>query len=55
MAIAFTLTRPFMTSSIIGATSTAQLATAIGAADITLSPEVLAGIDAIHRRYPRPI
>ena len=55
MAIAFTLTRPFMTSSIIGATSTAQLATAIGAADVTLSPEVLAGIEAIHRRYPRPI
>jgi aryl-alcohol dehydrogenase-like predicted oxidoreductase len=55
MAIAFTLTRPFMTSSIIGATSTEQLATAIGAADITLSPEVLEGIDAIHRRFPRPI
>lgn len=55
MAIAFTLTRPFMTSSIIGATSTGQLTTALGAADITLSPEVLDGIDAIHRRYPRPI
>jgi aryl-alcohol dehydrogenase-like predicted oxidoreductase len=55
MAIAFTLTRPFMMSSIIGATSTEQLATAIGAADIMLSPEVLAGIDAINRRYPRPI
>ena len=55
MAIAFTLTRPFMTSSIIGATSTDQLATAIGAANITLSPEVLEDIDAIHRRFPRPI
>ena len=55
MAIAFTLTRPFMTSVIIGATSTEQLANAIGAADITLSPEVLTEIDAIHRRYPRTI
>ncbi len=55
MAIAFALTRPFMTSVIVGATSTAQLANAIGAADITLSPDVLAGIEAIHRRHPRPI
>lgn len=55
MAIAFTLTRPFVTSVIIGATSTTQLATAIGAADVTLSPAVLAEIDAIHRRYPRTI
>ncbi len=55
MAIAFTLTRPFMTSVIIGATSTEQLANAIGAADITLAPELLTEIDAIHRRYPRTI
>lgn len=55
MAIAFALTRPFMTSVIIGATSTDQLANAIGARDVTLSPEVLTEIDAIHRRYPRTI
>jgi Predicted oxidoreductases (related to aryl-alcohol dehydrogenases) len=55
MAIAFAMTRPFMTSVIIGATSTAQLANAIGARDLTLSPDLLAEIDAIHRRYPRPI
>jgi aryl-alcohol dehydrogenase-like predicted oxidoreductase len=55
MAIAFALTRPFMTSVIIGATSTAQLANAIGARDLVLSPELLAEIDAIHRRYPRTI
>lgn len=55
LAIAFTLTRPFLTSSIIGATSIEQLKTAIGAADVTLSADVLAGIEAIHRRYPRPI
>ena len=55
MAIAFALTRPFTTSVIIGATDTAQLANAIGARDVTLSPELLAEIDAIHRRYPRTI
>lgn len=55
MAIAFAMTRPFMTSVIIGATSTAQLANAIGARDLVLAPELIAAIDAIHRRYPRPI
>lgn len=55
MAIAFALTRPFMTSVIIGATSTGQLANALDAADLTLPAEVLAGIEAIHRRHPRPI
>ena len=55
MAIAFALTRPFMTSVIIGATSTTQLANAIGARDLELSPELLGEIDAIHRRYPRTI
>ncbi|MFK4812505.1 aldo/keto reductase [Devosia sp. ZW T5_3] len=55
MAIAFALTRPFMTSVIVGATSTAQLANAIGAAKLTLSPEVLTAIEAIHRRWPRTI
>ena len=55
MAIAFTLSRPFTTSTIIGATSTDQLALAIGAADVKLSAEVLADIEAVHRRWPRPI
>jgi aryl-alcohol dehydrogenase-like predicted oxidoreductase len=55
MAIAFALTRPFMTSVIVGATSTAQLANAIAAKDLILSEELLAEIDAIHRRYPRTI
>ena len=55
MAIAFAMTRPFMTSVILGATSTDQLANAIAAKDLKLSAELLAEIDAIHRRYPRPI
>ena len=55
LAIAFAMTRPFMTSVIIGATSTTQLANAIGARDVTLTPEILTEIEAIHRRYPRTI
>jgi len=55
MAVAFALTRPFMTSVIIGATSTEQLANVLAADQLALSPELLAEIDAIHRRYPRPI
>lgn len=55
MAIAFCLTRPFMASAIIGATTTEQLETAIGAANVTLTEDVLKGIAAIHRQYPQSI
>jgi aryl-alcohol dehydrogenase-like predicted oxidoreductase len=55
MAIAFCRSRPFMNSVIVGATSLEQLKTDVAAVDMTLAPEVLAGIDAIYRRYPRPI
>ena len=55
MAIAFALGRPFMTSVIVGATNTAQLANTLKAVDLKLSPAVLADIDAVHRRHPRPL
>ena len=55
MQLAFSLTRPFMTSVIIGATSMAQLKTNIGAGDIRLSAEVLKGIGRLHRQFPAPI
>jgi aryl-alcohol dehydrogenase-like predicted oxidoreductase len=55
MSIAFCRSRPFMTSTIIGATSTEQLAHVLAARDLELSPELLGEIDAIHRRMPRPI
>lgn len=55
LAIAFCLTRPFMASVIIGATTMAQLKTDIAAADITLSPDMLKEIAKIHRTYPMPI
>lgn len=54
MAIAFCNQRPFVTSSIIGATSLEQLAINIGASDITLSDEVLADILEAYRQYPMP-
>lgn len=52
MAIAFCLTRPFPTIPIVGATSVAQLATNL--TQVTLSPQVLAEIEAAHRAHPQP-
>lgn len=55
MAIAFCLSKPFMTSVIIGATNLEQLKTNIGSADIILSEEVLAGIQEIYMHHPRTL
>ncbi len=55
MALAFCLSRPFMTSIIVGATSVAQLRHDIAAADVTLSDEVFADIAKVHRQYPMPL
>jgi aryl-alcohol dehydrogenase-like predicted oxidoreductase len=55
MALAFCLSRPFMVSAIIGATTMEQLKTDIAAASVTLSADVLAEINAVHRVYPQPI
>jgi aryl-alcohol dehydrogenase-like predicted oxidoreductase len=54
MAIAFAVSRPFMTSVIIGATTIEQLKTDIAAADLALSAEMLADIEQIHLDYPNP-
>lgn len=55
MALAFCLTRPFMTSVIIGATSPDQLKTNIDAVNLHLDDAVMADIQDVHRRYPLPI
>jgi aryl-alcohol dehydrogenase-like predicted oxidoreductase len=55
MAIAFCLTRRFMASVIIGATSMKQLETDVGSATLKLSDDVLAEIEKVHRQYPMPI
>ena len=54
MAIAFCNQRPFVTSSIIGATSIEQLAVDIAAADLELDQQVLDDIQSVYRRYPVP-
>jgi len=55
MAIAFALTRPFMTSAIIGATTVDQLKTDIAAHQVRLSDDVLSDIEKVYRQYPRPL
>ncbi|HZZ11555.1 MAG TPA: NADP(H)-dependent aldo-keto reductase [Paraburkholderia sp.] len=53
-ALAFVNSRPFLTSNLIGATSLEQLKENIGSAEVKLSPEVLAEIDALHELQPNP-
>lgn len=54
MALAYVTGRPFVTSNIIGATTLAQLDSNLDSLQLTLSEEVLAGIEAIHREQPNP-
>ncbi len=54
MAIAFCNQRPFITSTIIGATSVQQLENSLGASDMVLSEDALKDIDEVHRRFPMP-
>lgn len=54
MALAWCLTRPFMCSAIFGATRMEHLETALGAAELKLSKEVLTEIDEAHRHHPMP-
>lgn len=51
MAIAWTLSRPFMSASIIGATTMSQLKNNIAASDLVLSKELLQKIDAVWQNY----
>jgi aryl-alcohol dehydrogenase-like predicted oxidoreductase len=54
MAMAFVRDRPFMASAIFGATTAEQLERIIAGADVVLSGEVMADIDAAHRAHPMP-
>ena len=54
MALAYVNSRPFLTSTIIGATTMAQLKSNLASIDLTLSDEVLEGIEAIHNAHPNP-
>lgn len=54
MALAFVNQRPFVASNVIGATSLTQLKSNIDSLDITLSPELLDGLQAIGIQYSNP-
>ncbi len=54
MALAWCYSRWFVASTIIGATSIAQLKENIDAVDVSLSAEVVSAIDAIHTRITNP-
>ncbi len=54
MAIAFAMSRAFIPSTIIAATSMQQLENNIAAAKVTLVPEVLTEINALYTEIPDP-
>ncbi len=54
LALAFVASRPFVGSTILGATTQAQLEEDVAAFDFVVTPEIAAKIDAIHRRFPNP-
>jgi aryl-alcohol dehydrogenase-like predicted oxidoreductase len=54
LALKFCDARPFVTATIIGATSMEQLKTNIDAFDVTWTDDLEAGVNAIHARQPNP-
>lgn len=54
MAMAWHRTRPFASIPVFGATTAAQLERTLAGRDLRLTPEVVAGIAAIHRQHPMP-
>ncbi|HQT27231.1 MAG TPA: aldo/keto reductase [Burkholderiales bacterium] len=54
LSLAFVRSRSFVSSTIIGATTMAQLKENIESASLFLDDETLKEIDAIHSRYPNP-
>ena len=54
MALAYVNSRPFLTSTIIGATKPEQLQSNLASAELELPQAVLDGIEAIHTRQPNP-
>jgi aryl-alcohol dehydrogenase-like predicted oxidoreductase len=54
MALAFVRQRPFVTSTIIGATTLGQLKENIDSIDVLLSEEIRSEIEAVHALFPNP-
>lgn len=55
LAVAWSKQHDFVASTIIGATTVAQLNESLAAKDLVLSEEVLARIDAIEEAIPNPM
>ena len=53
-ANAYVVSRRFVTSSIIGATTTAQLEMALSAADVVWTEEMQKAVDALHQKLGNP-
>lgn len=54
MALAWLRTRPFHCAAILGATTAEQLARGLRAVEVTLSDELVAAIDEVHKAHPIP-
>ncbi len=54
MALAYVTSRPFVASALIGATTMVQLRENIAASRLALPPEVVTGIENIHRDHSNP-
>ncbi|OSQ45636.1 aldo/keto reductase [Marivita geojedonensis] len=54
MALAWSAQRPFVASSIFGATTSEQLEHLLKASDMTLADDVMAALDATHKLHPMP-
>ena len=54
LALAYVNEQPFVTSTLIGATTLEQLAANIASVDVRLPPEAVDEIERIHARIPNP-
>ena len=54
LALAFVIRQPFVASAITGQTTLAQLQENLSALEVQLTDDVLAEIQAVHRRIPNP-
>lgn len=54
MALAYVNCRPFLTSNLIGATTLDQLRSNLASAELALTDDVVAAIEAVHSEIPNP-
>ena len=54
MALAWSARRPFVTSSIFGASTQAQLQHLLGAVEVEVTPDLCEALDAVHKAHPMP-